>query len=88
MGALKAAGSVGAKAGRVIVYRVTDVAKMFAHWQRPIPQIIEDICNGIVRDIFRKLKCIHYIITCTCNLHVCIFLYTVYVHIHTIESGC
>ena len=50
MGALKAAGAVGSKAGRVILYKVTDVAKMFSHWRVPIPQFMEEIINGKVNN--------------------------------------
>ena len=50
MGALKAAGAVGSKAGRVILYRVTDVAKMFSHWRVPIPQFMDEILNGQVSE--------------------------------------
>ena len=48
MGALKSARAVGTKAGRVIVYKVADVAKMFAHWRVPLPHFMEEICNGKV----------------------------------------
>ena len=50
MGALKSAGAVGTKAGRVILYKVADVAKMFSHWRVPIPYFMEEILNGKVSE--------------------------------------
>ena len=46
MNALKSASMVGMKAGRVVIYKVADVVKMFGYWMRGVPHFVHDICNG------------------------------------------
>lgn len=46
MNALKEEGVIGTKACRAIVYKVSDVIRMFGHWGVPVPQFLHDINNG------------------------------------------
>lgn len=48
MNALKEAGVVGIKACRIIIYKTSDVIKMYNHWNVPVPRYITDLSNGKV----------------------------------------
>ncbi len=39
---------VSQKAGRTLLYRVSDVAKMYPHWKMIIPEFIEELAAGKV----------------------------------------
>ncbi len=45
---MKTLGVIGLKAGRSLVYRVADVAKMFEHWRSHVPEYIAELCMGKV----------------------------------------
>ena len=45
---LKYFGIVSPKAGRTLVYKMSDVAKMYQHWNLTIPDFIREICEGKV----------------------------------------
>lgn len=49
IGILKNLGILGVKAGRSLVYRAADVAKMFDHWHSPVPDYLKELCEGKVR---------------------------------------
>ena len=42
---LKAEGVIGVKACKAIVYKVSDVLRMYGHWNVPTPQFLYDILN-------------------------------------------
>lgn len=46
--ALKHLGVVEAKVGRSVLYRASDVAKMFAHWNQSPPECLREVCHGRV----------------------------------------
>ena len=48
IGILKNLGILGVKAGRSLVYRAADVAKMFDHWHSPVPDYLKELCEGTV----------------------------------------
>ena len=43
---LKYFGVVSPKAGRTLVYKMSDVAKMYQHWNIAIPDFVKEICDG------------------------------------------
>ena len=45
---MKLLGVVSPKAGRTLLYRVSDVAKMYPHWKMIIPDFVEELCAGKV----------------------------------------
>ena len=45
---LKYFGVVSPKAGRTLVYKMSDVAKMYQHWNIAIPDFVKEICDGKV----------------------------------------
>jgi len=47
---MKVLGVVSPKAGRTLLYKITDVAKMYPHWKMIIPEFIEELCAGKVSD--------------------------------------
>jgi hypothetical protein len=42
---------VSPKAGRTLVYKMSDVAKMYQHWNIAIPDFVKEICDGKVSNI-------------------------------------
>ena len=48
IGILKNLGILGVKAGRSLVYRAVDVAKMFDHWHTAVPEFLKELCDGKV----------------------------------------
>lgn len=40
---LKTEGVIGVKACKAIIYKVSDVLRMFAHWNVPVPQFLYNI---------------------------------------------
>ncbi len=48
MNALKEVGVIGIKACRAIVYKISDVIKMYSHWRIPVPRFLNDLNNGKV----------------------------------------
>ena len=52
MNALKAAGIIGIKACRAIIYKIPDVIRMHSHWNVPVPQYLHDLNEGKVLSIY------------------------------------
>lgn len=46
---MKMLGVVSQKAGRTLLYRISDVAKMYPHWKMIIPEFIEELAAGKVK---------------------------------------
>ena len=46
---LKWIGVLGMKAGRALLYKITDVAKMFGYWHLPVSPLVKELCDGKVR---------------------------------------
>ncbi len=49
MGALKYLGVVSVKAGRTLLYKVSDVGTMFRHWKSVIPDFVQELIDGKVK---------------------------------------
>jgi len=45
---MKCLGVVSMKAGRTLLYKVSDVVTMFHHWKSPVPTFIKDLVDGKV----------------------------------------
>lgn len=43
---LKWIGVLGMKAGRALLYKITDVAKMFGYWHLPVTPLVKELCDG------------------------------------------
>ena len=49
-------GVVSPKAGRTLVYKMSDVAKMYQHWNIAIPDFVKEICDGKVSSTYHGWK--------------------------------
>ena len=55
MGVLKYLGVVSMKAGRTLLYKVSDVATMFNHWKSTIPEFVKDMVQGKVSGLYIEI---------------------------------
>ena len=84
---MKVLGIVSPKAGRTLLYRVSDVAKMYPHWKMMIPDFIDELCAGKVcvcacmhAYTFRR-PIIFYLCVCLCGVYMYMYV-CVCVHVH------
>ena len=52
---LKYFGVVSPKAGRTLVYKMSDVAKMYQHWNIAIPDFVKEICDGKASSTYHEV---------------------------------
>ena len=65
---LKWIGVLGMKAGRALLYKITDVAKMFGYWHLPVSPVVKELCDGKV------CVCVNvYVCVCVC-VYVCVYV--------------
>ena len=58
---LKAEGVIGVKACKAIVYKISDVLRMFGHWNVAVPQVLYDIlANKVISTLFTYFQVLFY----------------------------
>ena len=70
---LKWIGVLGMKAGRALLYKITDVAKMFGYWHLPVSPVVKELCDGKVCVCVHVCVCV-YVCVCVC-VCVCMCVY-------------